>query len=99
MRLKLFGRFAGWWGGVASLYAATGGACPCCGRPGCPVGPMSAGALGLLCAAVMNGWQSRLSKQSTNEHDGAVPEAPPLQVEPLLHAAPGLVPAGEVAAL
>jgi len=41
-------RFLGLWAGVSGAYLAVGGTCPCCGRPGCPVGIGSAAILGAL---------------------------------------------------
>ncbi len=41
-------RFFGLWAGVSGTYAVMGGACPCCGQPGCPVGIGAAAILGAL---------------------------------------------------
>jgi len=31
-------RFLGLWAGITGGYMTMGSTCPCCGRPGCPVG-------------------------------------------------------------
>lgn len=67
--IKSWGRFAGWWAGIASFYAASGGSCPCCGAPGCPVGAAGAGFFGLLCAAVIRHFQSKIKPPASITHE------------------------------
>ena len=72
----------GWWLGIASLYASTGGSCPCCGAPGCAVGFSGAGLIGAAFALLMRRKAgSALSKSnpeaaSTCRPDHIVSEAP-----------------------
>lgn len=48
-------RFFGLWGSISAAYAAMGGgACPCCGNPGCPVGIGVAGIVGALGSLIIN---------------------------------------------
>lgn len=48
-------RFFGLWAGISGAYAAVGGgACPCCGNPGCPVGIGIAGIFGALGSLIIN---------------------------------------------
>ncbi|MEO0086257.1 MAG: hypothetical protein ABIK37_06455 [candidate division WOR-3 bacterium] len=48
-------RFAGLWAGISGVYAAVGGgACPCCGNPGCPVGIGLAGIVGAIGSLIIN---------------------------------------------
>ncbi|MEO0086131.1 MAG: hypothetical protein ABIK37_05815 [candidate division WOR-3 bacterium] len=48
-------RFIGLWAGISAAYAAMGGgACPCCGNPGCPVGIGVAGIVGALGSLIIN---------------------------------------------
>ena len=42
-------RFLGWCMAFTWMYSIMTGACPCCGRPGCP----NAGLMGLLFASLM----------------------------------------------
>ena len=41
-------RFLGLWVGISGTYAMAGATCPCCGKPGCPVGWGGAAILGAL---------------------------------------------------
>lgn len=48
-------RFLGLWAGISGAYAVVGGgACPCCGNPGCPVGIGIAGIFGALGSLIIN---------------------------------------------
>ena len=48
-------RFFGLWAGISGAYAVMGGgACPCCGNPGCPVGIGIAGIFGALGSLIIN---------------------------------------------
>jgi len=48
-------RFFGLWAGISGAYATMGGgACPCCGNPGCPVGIGGAGIVGALGSLLIN---------------------------------------------
>jgi len=51
--LRLFGA----WLGFSGLYLLTGGSCPCCGRPDCPVGMAGAGVVGGLVTAGLHLWR------------------------------------------
>ncbi|MGQ9465679.1 MAG: hypothetical protein ACUVQ4_08245 [bacterium] len=46
-----------WWFGFSSFYAMTSGVCPCCGRPGCPVGAGLAGIMGGVVTLFMQNWK------------------------------------------
>ncbi|MGQ9708289.1 MAG: hypothetical protein ACUVUR_05380 [bacterium] len=41
-------RFFGLWIGFSGIYTMLSNTCPCCGRPGCPVGLGVAGIFGAL---------------------------------------------------
>ncbi|MEN9979414.1 MAG: hypothetical protein ABIK38_03600 [candidate division WOR-3 bacterium] len=41
-------RLLGFWAGITGGYATFGSTCPCCGRPGCPVGLGIAALFGAL---------------------------------------------------
>ncbi|MGQ9650101.1 MAG: hypothetical protein ACUVXJ_08320 [Phycisphaerae bacterium] len=69
-------RFLGWWAGLFGFIAAGGGTvCPCCGTTGCPVGPLAAGLLGGIVAALLYvpRWVRRLAqarrRHSANNRD------------------------------
>ncbi len=48
-------RFFGLWAGISGAYAVMGGgACPCCGNPGCPVGLGAAAILGAIGSILIN---------------------------------------------
>ncbi len=49
---RRFFRFLSWWLVFAGIYASSS-VCPFCGRPGCPVGGVSAGVAGGIFALVM----------------------------------------------
>jgi hypothetical protein len=50
-------RLAGSWLGFSGLYAATGGTCPFCGQPTCPVGFLGAGIVGGILAIGLQAWR------------------------------------------
>ena len=54
----------GAWLGFTGLYALTGGACPCCGLPSCPVGLVGAGFIGGLLTAGLHLWQRFAGSQN-----------------------------------
>jgi len=47
-------RFIGLWAGLSGGYLTMGSTCPCCGRPGCPVGLSLAVLLGAFGSALIN---------------------------------------------
>lgn len=59
--LKKLIRFVGTWLGFTGLYGLTGGTCPCCGQPTCPVGLAGAGFVGGILAMILHLW--RLARQ------------------------------------
>ena len=67
--MKPWGRFFGWWAGIAGFYAASGGPCPYCGAPGCPVGAASAGVMGLLFALVLQKFRFKPPSPAPNSPD------------------------------
>ena len=46
-------RFFGLWAGISGTYAVMCGACPFCGRPGCPAGIGVAGVFGVLGSLIL----------------------------------------------
>lgn len=65
----LVSRFFGWWLSLGTLYASTGGGCPCCGAPGCPVGFSGAGLVGAAFALLMRG-RARLAAKGEGGTQG-----------------------------
>jgi len=59
-RLSPFGhifRFVAGWFGFTGLYAAFS-VCPFCGQPGCPVGIVSASAVGAFLSLCLQDWKT-----------------------------------------
>ena len=55
-----FFKFLSWWLIFTGIYASSS-VCPFCGRPGCPVGGVSAGVVGGIFALVMEKGRAFLS--------------------------------------
>jgi len=55
----------GLWAGLSGGYLTMGSTCPCCSRPGCPVGLGIAALFGALGSALVNfgrNWLGRLQR-------------------------------------
>lgn len=70
-------RFFGLWAGISGAYAVMGGgACPCCGNPGCPVGLGAAAILGALGSFIIvkgRGLLARLRNPKTKRNEECRP--------------------------
>lgn len=49
--------FGAWWLGLAGLFGATGGGCPCCGAPICAASGWSVGVLSAIFAWCAVNWK------------------------------------------
>ncbi len=58
--MRRFFKFLSWWLIFTGIYASSS-VCPFCGRPGCPVGGVSAGVVGGIFALVMEKGRTFLS--------------------------------------
>jgi hypothetical protein len=70
-------RFFGLWAGISGAYAVMGGgACPCCGNPGCPVGLGAAAILGASGSFIIvkgRGFLARLRNPKTKRNEECRP--------------------------
>jgi hypothetical protein len=55
--IRKVARSFSWWLGISSLFAMSSGVCPCCGKPGCPVGAGLACIVGAVATLLMQNWK------------------------------------------